>query len=323
MNEDKREEALRLAKEAGMQPGQWEYESQKLALIALIALARESAAPQKPYCPNCHCTSCAEIGLAKFDADVKAPQEPEPEPDPSDELAWYKWAHKELGRRNVKLAEENFQYWQKERDATPQPQAAPQELPREWVMVPRKPTHGMTGAILNAGENRWPLMEIWEKMIAAAPPAPQDAKPDALVSAIHGWLGWIANRARPWTKEDEDSLADLLQRAEEALAALPAQTADARDAAQSQVETLKAENAKLREEVTIRAQANRDDARHKDNYAHDLDKYAAKAAAAQSQAAAMAGLLEEARDFIQGTGLMDVDLENRIDLALAAWKAKQ
>jgi hypothetical protein len=51
-----------------------------------------------------------------------APQEPEP--DPSDELAWYKWAHKELGRRNTKLAEENFQYWQKERDAAPQPQDA-------------------------------------------------------------------------------------------------------------------------------------------------------------------------------------------------------
>jgi hypothetical protein len=68
------------------------------------------------------------------------------------------------------------------------------------------------------------IAEAWASI---APTPPQDAKPDALVSAIHGWLGWIANRARPWTKEDEDSLADLLQRVEEALAALPAQTADA------------------------------------------------------------------------------------------------
>jgi hypothetical protein len=104
-NSDQRDEALRLAKEAGLlinvetnplfhcvnQDVIVELES---SLVRLIALARASAAPQ------------------------------ETEPDPSDELVWYKWAHKELGRRNAKLAEENFQYWQKERDAAPQPQAA-------------------------------------------------------------------------------------------------------------------------------------------------------------------------------------------------------
>ena len=46
------------------------------------------------------------------------------------------------------------------------------------------------------------------------------------------------------------------------------------DYARQCITTLKAENERLREEVAIRAQANRDDARHKDNYAHDLDKYA-------------------------------------------------
>lgn len=37
---------------------------------AFEAMARELGWKQEdPYCPNCNCTSCAEIGLAKFDAE--------------------------------------------------------------------------------------------------------------------------------------------------------------------------------------------------------------------------------------------------------------
>jgi hypothetical protein len=75
---DQRDEALRLAKEAGLDK---QLTHMQIGVIArLIALARASAAPQ------------------------------EPEPDPSDELAWYKWAHKELGRRNATLKAENAEW---------------------------------------------------------------------------------------------------------------------------------------------------------------------------------------------------------------------
>jgi hypothetical protein len=133
---DQRAEALRLAKEAGMQPGQWEYESQKLALIALIALARASAAPQ------------------------------EPEPDPSDELAWYKWAHKELGRRNVKLAEENFQYWQKERDAAPIAQTA--DARDSDLQAWKKVAFRLAEDRLQTGNYNWSPQELLRACLAAA-----------------------------------------------------------------------------------------------------------------------------------------------------------
>ena len=46
---------------------------------AALELVYADASPilawnEEPYCPNCNCTSCAEIGLAKFDAAVEAPQ---------------------------------------------------------------------------------------------------------------------------------------------------------------------------------------------------------------------------------------------------------
>jgi hypothetical protein len=44
-------------------------------------------------------------------------------------------------------------------------------VPKGWKLVPREATHDMTGAVLTAGENRWPLMETWEKMYDAAPVA--------------------------------------------------------------------------------------------------------------------------------------------------------
>ena len=121
MNE--RDEALRLAKEAGFTANRddgdtWNFFGSEQNAIRLIALARATAAPQ------------------------------EPEPDPSDELAWYKWAHKELGRRNTKLAEENFQYWQKERDAAPQPQAPSSDDVRDFAGLAACATCGqdMTGS---------------------------------------------------------------------------------------------------------------------------------------------------------------------------------
>ena len=80
--------------------------------------------------------------------------------------------------------------------------------------------------------------------------------------------------------------------------------------------------------MAIRAQANRDDARHKDNYAHDLGKYATLAEAAQSQAEAMAELLEEAREKLRllwiRAAMEDSDHEwlMATDDTLAAWKDK-
>jgi hypothetical protein len=87
--------------------------------------ADESLALAEKIMDRVVATGSAYLKLELVDPTAPQPQAApqEPEPDPSDELAWYKWAHKELGRRNVKLAEENFQYWQKERAATPQPQA--------------------------------------------------------------------------------------------------------------------------------------------------------------------------------------------------------
>ena len=172
MNE--RDEALRLAKEAGFTANRddgdtWNFFGSEQNAIRLIALARATAAPQ------------------------------EPEPDPSDELAWYKWAHKELGRRNTKLAEENFQYWQKERDAAPQPQAPSSDDVRDFAGLAACATCGqdMTGS---------DAAEITRLQAALADARDKAQTADARDAQILKLLGEMEGRAKvQWENQEHAS----------------------------------------------------------------------------------------------------------------------
>jgi hypothetical protein len=153
-------------------------------------------------------------------------------------------------------------------------------------------------------------------------PTSESAKPDALVSAIHGWLGWIANRARPWTKEDEDSLSDLLQRAEEALAAL--QYISEQGQWIEETGRLKAENEKAKQELAAYIADGLPEYQRLGKELRD------RMEAAQSQAAAMAGLLEDllpyAEACIGSTWIRNPPSDSVITAAksaLAAWKGKK
>jgi len=70
--------------------------------------------------------------------------------------------------------------------ATPQPQAAPQEPPQGWVMVPREPTQAMWEAAKDEVYDGWGNIEpMWRVMLAAAPqPQAPSATSDDVRAAI-------------------------------------------------------------------------------------------------------------------------------------------
>jgi cell division septum initiation protein DivIVA len=101
------------------------------------------------------------------------------------------------------------------------------------------------------------------------------------------------------------------------------------DYARQCIATLKAENEKLRAELATHQESSfHPDWSMLEATRSSLREHMAAWQAAQSQAAAMAGLLEEARNLavktMNLTAKKDWDaLTDRIDAALAAWKGKQ